>query len=91
MYRGKGPPGPGYQRVTIGLPTVTPMVRTLMIGVPTDTFDLTMLETEHLLINGFKSAFLPEKEKRTLTQEAIETFGSLRDKYALDERVAGRI
>ena len=55
-----------------------------------DIFDLTMLETEHLLINGFKSAFLPEKEKRTLTQEAIETFGSLRDKYGLDERVAGR-
>ena len=26
-----------------------------------DTFDLTLLETEHLLINGFKSAFLPER------------------------------
>jgi adenosine deaminase len=54
-----------------------------------DTFDLTLLETEHLLINGFKSAFLPELEKRRLTVEAIETFGSLRDKHGLDD-LAGR-
>ena len=53
-----------------------------------DTFDLTLMETEHLLINGFKSAFLPELQKRQLTIEAIETFGSLRDKHDLD-RLAG--
>jgi adenosine deaminase len=66
----------------------TSPLRELRLAV--DTFDLTMLETEHLLINGFKSAFIPEKEKRTLTQEAIATFGSLRDKYGLDDRMAGR-
>ncbi len=53
-----------------------------------DTFDLTLLETEHLLINGFKSAFLPELEKRRMTVDAIETFGGLRDKHDLD-RLAG--
>ncbi|HPF69291.1 MAG TPA: adenosine deaminase [Candidatus Krumholzibacteria bacterium] len=50
-----------------------------------DTFDLTLLETEHVLINGFKSAFLPELDKRRMTVEAIATFGSLRDKHGLDD------
>ncbi len=54
-----------------------------------DTFDLTLMETEHLLINGFKSAFLPELQKRQLTIEAIETFGSLRDKFDLDGLAGG--
>lgn len=31
MYRGQGPFGPAYRQVTIGLPTVTPMVKALII------------------------------------------------------------
>lgn len=50
-----------------------------------DTFDLTLLETEHLLLNGFKSAFIPEQEKGKLVQEALRTMTSLRDKYGLDD------
>lgn len=60
----------------------TDPLRELRLAV--DTFDLTLLETEHLLLNGFKSAFLPEKEKGKLVQEALETMTSLRDKFALD-------
>jgi adenosine deaminase len=48
-------------------------------------FDLTLLETENLLLNGFKSAFLPEKRKSELIAEALATFSSLRDKHGLDE------
>ena len=49
-----------------------------------DTFDLTLLETEHLLLNGFKSAFLTEKDKGTMVQDALSTMTSLRDKFDLD-------
>lgn len=51
-----------------------------------DTFDLTLLETENLLLNGFKSAFIPEKPKEKLVREALGTFASLRDKFGLDQR-----
>ena len=60
----------------------TSPLRELRLAV--DTFDLTMLETELLLINGFKSAFLPEKEKGRLVGEVLATFTSLRDKFDLD-------
>ena len=49
-----------------------------------DTFDLTLLETEHLLLNGFKCSFLPEKDKGTMVQDALSTMTSLRDKFDLD-------
>ena len=49
-----------------------------------DTFDLTLLETEHLLINGFKSAFLPENKKKEMLLEVLSTFSSLRNKFDLD-------
>ncbi|MCP4571522.1 MAG: adenosine deaminase [bacterium] len=62
----------------------TTPVKELRLAV--DTFDLTLLETENLLLNGFKSAFLPEKEKEVQVREAIETFTSLRDKFGLDDR-----
>jgi adenosine deaminase len=55
-----------------------------------DTFDLTLLETENLLLNGFKSAFLPEKAKGKMVQDALATFALLRDKFGLDERKAGQ-
>ena len=44
-----------------------------------DTFDLTLLETENLLLNGFKSAFMPAQAKGAMIVELLETFGSLRD------------
>jgi len=50
-----------------------------------DTFDLTLLEVETMLLNGFKSAFLPQQIKARLIGQVIETFHSLRDKYALDD------
>ncbi len=49
-----------------------------------DIFDLTLLETEHLLLNGVKSAFLPEAEKGPMVQDALATMTSLRDKFDLD-------
>ncbi len=61
----------------------TDPVKELRLAV--DTFDLTLLETEHLLLNGFKSAFMPEKEKGDLVQQALKTMTSLRDKFALDD------
>jgi len=51
-----------------------------------ETFDLSLLETENLLLNGFKSAFLSEREKKELVIEVLTTFSSLRDKYGLDDR-----
>ncbi len=66
----------------------TSPARELRLAV--DTFDLTLLETENLLVNGFKSAFLPEKEKGAMIHEALETFTSLRDKFDLDSRKVGR-
>ncbi len=61
----------------------TSPLRELRLAV--DTFDLTLLETEHLLLNGFKSAFIPEAEKGTMVQEALATMTSLRDKFSLDD------
>ena len=54
-----------------------------------DSFDLTLLETENLIINGFKSAFLSEKAKGAMIHEALKTFAALRDKFGLDERKVG--
>ncbi|MCP4290957.1 MAG: adenosine deaminase [bacterium] len=60
----------------------TTPVKELRLAV--DTFDLTLLETEHLLINGFKSAFLSEGNKGPMVQNALKTMTSLRDKFDLD-------
>jgi adenosine deaminase len=60
----------------------TSPTRELRLAV--DTFDLTLLETENLLLNGFKSTFLPEKEKGAMVLDALQTFASLRDKFGLD-------
>jgi len=60
----------------------TSPLRELRLAV--DNFDLTLLETENLLLNGFKSTFIPENEKSDLVFEAISTFASLRDKHGLD-------
>ncbi len=66
----------------------TSPTRELRLAV--DTFDLTLLETENLLINGIKSAFLPEKAKGEMILEALQTFASLRDKFGLDENKADK-
>jgi adenosine deaminase len=60
----------------------TSPTRELRLAV--DTFDLTLLETENLLLNGFKSAFLPERVKGPMVQEALQTFAELRDRFGLD-------
>ncbi|MEN8007732.1 MAG: adenosine deaminase [Candidatus Krumholzibacteriota bacterium] len=65
----------------------TSPLRELRLAV--DTFDLTLLETENLIINGFKSAFLPEKAKGDMVHEALETFASLRDRFCDDEPKVG--
>jgi adenosine deaminase len=60
----------------------TSLVRELQLAVT--TFDLTLLEAEQVLLNGFKSAFLPAGRKRELVREALATYEALRDKYGLD-------
>jgi adenosine deaminase len=62
----------------------TSPARELRLAV--DTFDLTLLETENLLINGFKSAFLPERRKREMVVAALARFAALRDELDLDGR-----
>ncbi len=67
----------------------TSPVRELRLAV--DTFDLTLLETEHLLINGFKSAFLPEQDKREMVLKALGAFFELRNRLKLDQIGLGQI
>ena len=50
-----------------------------------DVFDLSLLELENLLLNGFKSAFLHQEGRSGMIKEAVRTFGSLRDKFGLDD------
>jgi adenosine deaminase len=65
----------------------TSPARELRLAV--DAFDLTLLETENLLINGFKSAFLPERRKREMVVAALARFAALRDELDLDRRPRG--
>lgn len=67
----------------------TSPVRELRLAV--DTFDLTLLETEHLLVNGFKSAFLPERDKGEMVLKALRRFTVLRAEMDLDAISLGRI
>lgn len=67
----------------------TTPLRELRLAV--DTFDLTLLETEHLLLNGFKSAFMSEREKGAMVQSALATMTSLRDKFGLDALKKGTL
>ena len=57
----------------------------LELRLAVDTFDLTLLETETLLLNGFKSAFYPEEKKKLMVQDVLQTMASLRDKFGLDD------
>ncbi len=47
-------------------------------------FDLTLLEAENLLLNGFKSAFLPARRKADMVSEALARMEDLRDEQGLD-------
>jgi adenosine deaminase len=49
-----------------------------------DTFDLTLLETENLLITGFKSAFLHRAERVRLLKRAISEFRHVRQMHGLE-------
>ena len=60
----------------------TSPTRELRLAV--DTFDLTLLETENLLLNGFKSAFTPARAKGEMVVAALQEFTELREKFALD-------
>jgi adenosine deaminase len=55
------------------------------LRLATDVFDLNLLEVETLLLNGFKSAFLPQQTKSDLIRETAETYHQLRDRFALDD------
>lgn len=61
----------------------TNILRELELAVR--TFDLTLLETENLLLNGFKSAFLPAGQKAELIGRVLERFAAIRDEHRLDE------
>jgi len=50
-----------------------------------DTFDLTLLETENLLLDGFKSAFMPAATKGEMVVAVLEEFATRRDEFGLDE------
>ena len=48
-----------------------------------DTFDLTLLEIENLVLAGFKSAFLPQKERTALLRQTVGEFNALRKQFGL--------
>ena len=49
-----------------------------------DTFDLTLLEVENIVITGFKSAFLPRAERVAMLRRAIEEFKAVRERLGLE-------
>ncbi|MBC8424061.1 adenosine deaminase [bacterium] len=67
--------------------TRSSLCRELRLAV--DAFDLNLLETETLLLNGIKSAFLPQEDKADMIREMVATVVSLRDKFGLDDMEIG--
>jgi adenosine deaminase len=63
----------------------TDIVQELRLAV--DTFDLTLLQLEAILLDGFKSAFLPEKAARACIEEALGEYARIRDAFDLDRLV----
>ncbi len=49
-----------------------------------DTFDLTLLEIENLVISSFKSAFLPQAERGRLVRRAVDRFAHVRRAHGLE-------
>ncbi len=63
----------------------TDMVRELRLAA--DTFDFTLLQLEDILLGGFKSAFLPEKQARGIIVDVLKDFARIRDEHGLDRLV----
>lgn len=63
----------------------TDIVRELRLAV--DTFDLTLLQLEAILLDGFKSAFLPEKVAKECIEAALGDFARIREEFDLDRLV----
>ncbi len=49
-----------------------------------DTFDLTLLDIENLLLAGFKSAFLPQAARVVSMRRAVAEFGEVRQRHGLE-------
>lgn len=49
-----------------------------------DTFDLTLLELENLVISSIKSAFLPQATRKALLKRCIGSFPELRRRHGLE-------
>ena len=49
-----------------------------------DTFDFSLLELENIVISGFKSAFLPQKERAEMMRRAVEEMGEIRRRHGLE-------
>ncbi len=64
----------------------TDMARELRLAA--DTFDFTLLQLEAIVLGGFKSAFVPEREARVLIERALADFKRIRDSHGLDQLVA---
>jgi adenosine deaminase len=60
----------------------TTLTRELRLAV--DLFDLNLLETENLLLGGFKSSFLHQGERKALIRRAVAGFTEARRKHGLE-------
>jgi adenosine deaminase len=49
-----------------------------------DTFDLSLLEIENILLAGFKSAFLPQAERAERMRLAVAEFAEVRKRHGLE-------
>ncbi len=49
-----------------------------------DTFDLTLLDIENLIVMGFKSAFLHQTDRKELLRGAVQEFGEVRRRHGLE-------
>jgi len=60
----------------------TDLTRELRLAA--DTYDLTLLEVENLLVSGFKSAFLPQAKRVEAIRDALTRFREIRAQHGLE-------